>query len=793
MLLGVIIFGLYIVYLASDLPNVNEISNQRTLESTKIYARDGQTLLYEINGDAKRTSVPFSEIPEFVKNATISIEDSAFYNHPAFDWRGFLRAVFVNITRGSVQGGSTITQQLARTIFLTQERTIFRKLKELVLAVRLEEKYSKDEILGLYLNSVPYGGNAYGIETAAQNYFNKSTKDVTLNEAATLASLTKAPSYYSPWGSHLDELLQRKDLVLKRMYELGYIDSEEFERNTGLVPKIMVRSKSGIKAPHFVAYLQDYLSKKYGEDVIASGGLKITSSLDWELEQKAEQVVKDGATRNSELYNGRNAALVALDPKTGQVLAMVGSKDYFGKPEPENCIPGSTCFFEGNFNVASQGFRQPGSAFKPFAYLTAFQEGLTPDTIVWDAPTEFSASNPKCPLIPDYSNDDTNCYHPQNFDDIFRGPVTLKTGLAQSINVPSVKVLYVAGIENTIKNAESFGITTLKDRSRFGLSLVLGGGEVRLLELVRAYSVFANEGALSQINPIIKIEDSVGGVLEEYKDSLENVVDSKYPRLVNDILSDPSLRAPLFKNSLSLTLVPGHQVALKTGTTNNYIDAWALGYTRDLVVGVWAGNNNRKPLQKRGSSILAAVPIWHDFLATALQKYPTSTFTKPDPVFAENPVLRGELIKGEYHDLLYYLGRINDPQFNNWEEGVRYWLRSNSVDQDKFVFSSDSAPVSSSLGASQAIEISLLSPRNGSFVGDSVAVSVSIKSAIEITKIEIYLNNILLDSEVGSFGNSYSYNKILSLSEAHLQNSLVIRAEDASQNKILKEIILFKN
>ncbi len=771
------------------------MSSQKIIQSTKIYDRTGETLLYEIHGDEKRTSVPFSDIPEVVKQATISIEDGAFYDHPAFDWRGVVRALFANIVeRRVVQGGSTITQQLAKASFLAPERTIWRKIKELILAVRLEERYSKDEILALYLNQIPYGGGAYGVEAATQAYFNKHAKDLTLNEAVMLAALPKAPSYYSPWGNHADELEQRKNLILKRMHELGYIDEEELARASATMPRVSARPKSGIKAPHFVAYLEDYLSKKYSEEVVQSGGLTILSSLDWGLEQIAEKAVKDGATRNSDLYNGRNAALIAEDPQTGQILAMVGSKDYFSKPEPEGCTPGKNCLFEGNFNVASQGLRQPGSAFKPFAYLTAFQKGLTPETIVWDAPTEFSPNNPACPVIPNYDTSDDTCYHPQNFDEQFRGPVMLKEGLAQSINIPSVKTLYLAGIEDTIKNAESFGITTLEDRSRFGLSLVLGGGEVRLIELVNAYGVFATDGERQEISPVIKVTDSNGNVLEEYQNHQTSVVDPKYTRLINDILTDADLRSPLFKNSLGLTQVAGHQVALKTGTTNNYVDAWALGYTPDLVVGVWAGNNNRTPLERRGSSILAAVPIWHDFLSQALSGRPLLTFTKPETNFNDNPILRGELVRGEYHELLYYLGRLDDPQFNNWEEGIKYWLQTNRVEPNRFAISRTSPP--SGVAPSEkggAVQVSINSPSGGSFVSEDLRVDVTVASIKPLAKIEVYLNDQLIDSDVsGGLGSNLNYKKTFMTNSLALQNLLVFRATDSAGLVGEGRVILFK-
>lgn len=675
-LLGLAFFGLAIVAkMAKNLPSPEQFANRQINQSTKIYDRTGEILLYEIHGEEKRTVIPFEQIPDYVKQATIAVEDQEFYQHKAFDWRAIIRAFFVNLISGRiVQGGSTITQQLAKNAFLTPERNFERKIKELVLAYWIEQRYSKNEILNLYLNQIPYGANAYGIEAAAQTYFNKSAKDLNLAEAATLAGLPKAPSYYSPWGSHKNELERRKNYILEQMFKLGFIDKEEKERaqNTKLV--FTEQNIGSIKAPHFVMTVKEYLAEKYGEDVLEKGGLKIITTLDWRLQKIAEESVEEGAKRNSESYNGRNAALVAQDAKTGQVLALVGSKNFFAPPEPLGCEPGKTCQFEGNFNVASQGLRQPGSAFKPFAYITAFQKGYSPETVVFDLPTEFSTYSNICPLVNiNYNNDNSLCFHPENFDHQFRGPVNLRNSLAQSINVPSVKVLYLAGIQDSIKTAQNLGITTLTDPNRYGLSLVLGGGEVKLIDLVEAYSVFSQEGIKHRQAFILEIKDSQGKTLEKYLDSATQVIEPQYARLINNILSDIEARSPLFQNSLNLTVFEGREVALKTGTTNDYRDAWAIGYTPTLAVGVWAGNNNNKPMQKQAGSILAAIPIWHDFFSKALEDQPVEFFNKPETVQENLPMLNGEYIfNNEVHNILYYLNQ-NDPQFQNWEAPVKVW------------------------------------------------------------------------------------------------------------------------
>lgn len=804
----------FLFFIIKDLPSTEILDSRQIFESTKIYDRTGEVLLYEIHGEEKRTVIPFEEIPDFVKKATIAIEDESFYEHSAFDIKSIIRAFLVNLSQGRVaQGGSTITQQLAKKAFLTDARVWTRKIKELVLAVKLEKRYTKDEILSLYLNQIPYGSNAYGIEAASRTFFDKSAKDLTLAEAALLTSLPKAPSYYSPWGNHVGELMKRKGLALEKMFQLGFITEKE---------KVVAQKQklefaphyTTIKAPHFVLMVQDYLNSKYGEDFVRTAGLKVITSLDWNLQQLAEKSVEEGARRNSELYDGRNAALVAEDANTGQILALVGSKDYFGASEPENCQVGVNCKFEGNFNVAVQGLRQPGSAIKPFAYVAAFKKGLTPNTVVFDVPTEFASDNPDCPLIIDQAKTTEEekikeCFHPRNFDEKFRGPVTLRNALAQSINVPSVKTLYLAGIDNVLKLVQDFGITTLTERSRYGLSLVLGGGEVRLIDLVNAYSVFAQEGVKHPQSLILKIS-SKARTLEEYTDDPVTVIEAQYSRLINDILSDADSRASLFQNSLNLTVFPNQEVALKTGTTNDYRDAWAMGYTRSLVVGVWAGNNDNSAMQKRGSSILAAIPIWNAFMSEALKNRPTEAFTRPDDIFVDKSMLRGEYVVNfwsngqqypQVHDLLFYLDK-NDPlgpapinpqgdsQFSNWEEPTLAWAKVNIPNFD--LSYNKPVPGDAQLSTNDSsLLVDIISPRNGSFIGNQINLAANIKSALNIKRVGVYFNGSLIDQLDGLSG-SYYYNRTFQSINADIQNTLKMVIIDESGKRFEKEIILYK-
>ncbi|MBI4137732.1 MAG: penicillin-binding protein [Candidatus Sungbacteria bacterium] len=689
--------------LVRDLPDPERITERAVAQSTKIYDRTGSVLLYEIHGEEKRTVIPFDQVPESVKRATLAAEDVHFYSHPGIDWRGILRALAKNIARGDItQGGSTITQQLVKKSLLGDERTYTRKIKEVIIALLLERKYSKDEIFGLYLNQIPYGSNAYGIAAAAETYFAKTPQDLTIPEAAILAALPKAPTYYSPYGSHRDELMARKNRIIEQMADAGFIARERVGDLQGEIVGLVPPNR-GILAPHFVLFVRELLSEKYGEEFVEQGGLRVITSLDWRLQQEAEAVVREGAERNEELVAAKNAALVALDPRSGQILAMVGSRDYFNL---EN---------DGNVNVATRP-RQPGSAFKPFVYATAFKKGLTPATVLFDAPTEFSPlCNPNGTPGPRV-RDPKDCYHPQNYDLTFRGPVTMRQAIAQSLNVPSVKVLYLAGINDSIQTARAMGITTLTEPDRYGLSLVLGGAEVTLLDMTSAYGVFAQEGILHAPAGILRVENAQGSILEEWKDEGKPVVDTEVARIINDVLSDNEARVPVFRRTSALYF-PERRVAAKTGTTQDFRDAWTIGYTPSLVAGVWVGNNNNEPIhQNVGSSIMVAGPIWRAFMDLALKNAPPEDFAPPEPEHPDKPILRGLYRAGEIITIdtlsakratehtpletrkeislgaiVSILASVNpddplgpgpetpDPQFKNWQAGIDQWLKEHPI------------------------------------------------------------------------------------------------------------------
>jgi len=680
---------LLFIYYAKDLPRPEKFLERDVFQATKIYDRTGEILLYSIYGEEKREVISLDQMPDHLKKAVIATEDEHFYQHHGIEPRGIARSFLVNLKlKQPAQGGSTITQQLIRSTFLTLEKTAERKVREIILTLELERRYSKDKILEWYLNQVPFGSNAYGVEAASQTFFKKKADDISLSEAAVLASLIQAPSYLSPYGTHQEELLKRKDYVLDRMTKSGFISKEDAEKAKQEAIQF-AEILAPIKAPHFVLHVKEILEREYGEEFLSQKGLKIYTSLSWELQKAAEEIVINRVEINKN-YGAFNAALVASDPNTGEILAMVGSADWFGDPYPENCISGKDCKFDPKFNIAvgtknSLG-RQPGSAFKPFAYAVAFGKGYPAETVLWDTKTEFSL-NCKSDASQVKDKYGLDCYHPGNYNGKFQGPLTMRSSLAQSINVTSVKTLYLAGVEETIDLAQKLGITTIeKDASRYGLSLVLGGGEVKLLEMVSAYGVFASEGLSIPPVSILRIEDSNGKIIKENKKVPKKVLETETCRMINDVLSDNEARLPVFRPNSSLHF-EAWQVAAKTGTTQEYKDAWTIGYTPSIVTGVWAGNNDNSPTANQPGLVLAA-PIFHEFMEKALPTYPKQEFKKPSPVETEKIILNGE-VPEDQHSILHYVNKEDprgpeptnpeeDSQYEHWENGIKNWLLSNT-------------------------------------------------------------------------------------------------------------------
>ncbi len=696
---GIFLAGFLLIWVSTfQIPSLDTIESRQISQSTKIYDNTGKVLLYDMSQNIKRTVIPFDQISQHIKDATLSIEDKDFYTHGGVKWSSIARSLIADITSFSFsQGGSTITQQVVKNAILTGDKTPTRKLKELVLSLKLEKVLTKEEIFSMYLNEIPYGGSVYGVEEASETFFGKSAADLDIAESAYLASLPQAPSYYSPYGSHLSDLEKRKNLVLKEMLSDGKISQAEHDIAMTEKVTFLPHTDNSLKAPHFVMYVKDYLENKYGADVLAAGGLKVTTTLNYDLQAKAEAIAKQYATSNEENFNGSNDSFVAIDPKTGGILTMVGSRDFFDTT------------IDGQFNVTT-AHRQPGSTFKPFVYAEAFVKGFTPETVLFDVPTQFST---KCAIDNFTTTSDGSCYAPQNYDDKFRGPMTLRDALAQSINVPSVKTLYLAGIGDSINLAEDMGIKSLGNANQYGLTLVLGGGEVSLLDMTSAYGVFANEGVRNPYTAILEVQDKDGNVLEEATPHPNQVLDPEVTRNISDILNDNAARTPLY-GANSVIYFPSRDVAVKTGTTNDYKDAWIIGYTPSVVVGTWAGNNDNTPMAKKVSGLIVA-PMWRAFMDEVLKTVPNEQFTKPqvEDSYSLKPVLRGkwqggisnitantvidpntpynslqEVLSGGVHSILYWLNKddprgsqpsnpADDSQFERWEYGVRKWALQN--------------------------------------------------------------------------------------------------------------------
>lgn len=688
------------------IPDIASLKERKVVQSTKIYDRTGEVLLDDLGDNVTRTLVPLSEISPRIQKATIAIEDATFYEHNGVRPLAIIRALFLQPLRGQgVQGGSTITQQVVKNSILTSDRTVTRKLKEWILALKLEQVLTKDQILELYLNETPYGGAVYGVEEASELYFGKPASEVTLAEAAYLAALPQAPTYYSPYGNHRDALKARKEHVIERMHELGFISEEEMQRANSEEVTFLPPARSGIRAPHFVFFVVEELERTYGRETLEKNGWRIITTLDAELQEKAEEIVKRRALENEEKFRASNASLVAVAPQTGDILTMVGSRDYF---DPA---------IDGNVNV-SMSLRQPGSSFKPFVYAAAFEKGYAPETVAFDMPTQFST---ECPI--DSRSDEPPCYYPGNYDEKFRGPLSFRDALAQSINIVALKALYLVGLQDALRVARALGITTLEGPDRYGLTLVLGGGEVRLLELTSAYGVFANEGVRVPYRGILKIEDRSGAVIFESQPMGESVLSKSVAHAISDILSDNEARAPEFGFNSAL-YVPGHHVAAKTGTTNDFRDTWIVGYTPTLAVGAWAGNNDNSPMEKKVAGFIVA-PLWNEFIHYALTKYPDQPFPEPEPLVTEatKPILRGiwqgpDPVRVEYlsgnpspldysgptrlrvttqvHDILHSVNRddpqgpapttYTDPQYARWEYGARLWAAQNGYVDGRTIF-----------------------------------------------------------------------------------------------------------
>lgn len=769
---GVALVALMFVYFSFTLPDPNTLLQRTVPESTKIYDRNGE-LLYEIHGEAKRTLVQLDAISPYVKEATVAVEDKDFYKHNGISVRGIMRSLWADITSGSKQqGGSTITQQFVKNALLTKDKKLSRKIKEIILSVELEARYSKDQILQLYLNEIPYGRNAYGIEAAAKTYFNKSAKDLTLAESAYLAALPQSTTYYNPFGPHRDALNRRQQTILSLMEAQGYITGAEKE--TALQESVtFIPPQNSLKAPHFVLYVQDYLANKYGEASLEEGGLKVYTTLDLGLQAMAEKAVAERAEKNAKTYNANNAALVAIDPKTGQILSMVGSKDFFGESQPAGCTPGKDCLFDPSVNVALS-LRQPGSSFKPYVYLTAFKKefGYAPASMLMDVTTNFGTYGGQS-------------YIPKNYTGANFGPISMRQALAGSLNIPAVKTLALVGVNSAIKTAQDLGISsTFND---CGLSLVLGGCEVKLLEHTGAYAAIANGGVKNPVTPILKIESRTGEVLEEFTDKSQRVVDAEAVYELTSIMTDNNARSYIFGVNNPLTL-PGRQLACKTGTTNEWRDGWTMCFTPSIAVGVWAGNNYfKEPMKRNADGVVVAAPIVNSFLKQALAGKPAEEFSQPDGIqrvavdtvsgklpTSYTPQTKEEVfasysVPTQYDDVhvvvridrttglaatnstppeniefrSYTVFHSERPDDGNWEEPVRKWMESKG-----YTYPPSGSSYGTQPGSTDAPQVTIQQPVSGSRISQiPFTVQAKVASGSTITRVDLLIDGQTVESK----------------------------------------------
>lgn len=620
--LGVItlILFLYIEFIG-DLPDPKSLSNFPSKLTTQILDRNGK-LLYKIYKDENRTLVTLNSLPPHVKNAFLAAEDKDFYKHKGFSISGTFRALIKNITNNKTEGGSTITQQLVKNTLLNNEKTLVRKIKELILSIQVELNFDKDTIFEMYLNQVGFGGPAYGIQEGSRQYFNVDAKDLNLSQASFLAGLPQAPSTYSPFGNQPQLAKERQIFVLNQMLKLNMISEVEYKEALS-TPLEFNSAKIEINAPHFVMYIKDILTRELGESVVSQGGLIVTTTLDLDLQEQAQQIVTSEIEKLKTFKVGNGSALIT-NPQTGEILAMVGSVDYFNLNE------------DGQVNL-TLALRQPGSSIKPLNYALAFEKGYGPGSVIEDKPISFNLPGQEP-------------WAPKNYDGKYHGRITLRQALGSSYNIPSVILLSKNGVVNFASLAKKMGISSWDDPSRFGLSMALGSLEVKMVELATAYSTFANAGITTPLNPILKVEgvngekitfsacpenikaeeDGVSVIAKENTCSPHQTISNTTAYLITDILRDNNARAPAF-GANSILNIKNAKVAVKTGTSNDLRDNWTIGYTEKFLVATWVGNNNNTPMSRIASGITGASPIWSKIVKVMLDAEPQSATTSSVP------------------------------------------------------------------------------------------------------------------------------------------------------------------
>ncbi len=717
--IAVVVFGVLLFFwYGRDLPTPEKLSASNLSQSTKIFDRD-EILLYDIYEDQNRTYVELKDIAKTLQLATIAIEDKDFYTNDGYSIWGYLRAARDAIIFRQVTGASTLTQQLVKNTLLTSERSLPRKIKEFILAIEVDKRYTKNQVLELYLNVAPYGGTSVGVEAASEGFFGKKAKDLTLVESAILAALPQQPTYYNPHGNNPKAYIDRTTDVLRRMREDEYITKKQEADAVKALPNVKFKvQQHAIKAPHFSFYVKDLLVKQFGEKMVQEGGLQVTTTLNYKLQEKAEEIVLEEVDA-ARLLKVSNGASLVMDPNNGEILAMIGSKDFFAT-ESATTKKGETVTFDGQFNIITQALRQPGSSIKPVMYATALEKGYTAASLIMDTKTIFP-------------NQGEKDYEPHNYDGKFHGPIQMRFALANSFNITAVKMLALIGVKNMLTTANNIGLTTLaptdENVKRFGLSITLGGGEVHVLDMATAYSAFANGGNRVEPVAILKVTDRKGKVLYEHNEaSPKRVLSEEVAFIISNILLDNSARTTTFGSNSYLNIT-SRQVAVKTGTTDDKRDNWTIGWTPNVVVVTWVGNNDNSPMGNVASGVTGAAPIWRKIILEAVKGRPNEEFKKPENVvevtidalgggqpvdgqgtrkefFIKGTEPQGpgsiykqikvskedtnklasdsEIEKGEYETRKFIVFTESDPFSgdgkNRWQEGIDEWVRENKKD-----------------------------------------------------------------------------------------------------------------
>lgn len=762
--IGFIAASAIFAWYARDLPSPGKLA-ERTESSTVFTDRNGK-VIYEMYKDKNRVPVKYENISKYLKQGTVAVEDKSFYEHGGISQLGIIRAAISTIFKGEVQGGSTLTQQLIKNVLLTSERSLSRKVKEAILATEVEKRFTKDQILEMYLNEAPYGGTYYGVGSAAKGYFGKEPKDLNLVESAILAGLPQNPSVYNPFSGVKDTWKGRAKDVLRRMEEDGYITKDEREKAVAQVDKYKFTSeKVSITAPHFVFFVRDFVTEQFGEEAL-NNGLRIKTTLDLEAQEVAQKIVNEEVMELQEEYNLGNGALVMLNSKTQEILAYVGSYDFNNEEY-------------GKFDVVSQGERQPGSTLKPIVYALAFEKKYTPASVLMDVETEFGTAT-----------SEDKSYKPVNYDGKFRGPVQMRFALANSLNIPAVKTLALVGIKDFLQTAHEMGLESLapteENMNRFGLSIALGGGETNLLDLTTAYTSFANGGTVRPVQFIEEIKDYNGKTIYKKPQVKEKrVLSEEVSFLISHILSDDTARADAFGTG-SLLKIPGKTVAVKTGTTDEKRDNWAVGFTQDITIGVWVGNNDNTVLNPRiASGTTGASSIWHEAMVQMTKKYKDGIIEKPaevealqidaylgglprdgqptrseyfvkgtepdetSPYYKKLKVNDGKLANdvqisaGQFEEKDYIVITEDDPVSgdgkNRWQEGIDAWADKQEDEKLK-------PPREVSDKSVEDVAVNITSPKNRTQVGSEFEVKAKLTSSSKITSVKIYLD----DKEVKS-------------------------------------------